>query len=938
VAEGLLASTIHAIVQDDSGYLWLGADSGLIRFDGFGFTTWGTQGEPPLPGRIVMSLMATRDGSLWVGFGDAGGVSRLRDGHLVHYRAEQGLAADFVLALLELHDGTILAGTRRGVARFNGTQWELLGRADGLPSAAVHSLYEDRKHTLWAGTAQGVFCRRPGIATFERVSDSVVQRFTEDAAGTVWITDARRGFDRLFKSAASREYVGRPGDAVGSALYVDSHGTIWVGTSGQGLWRARPDGTVEQIGLADQVISSVFEDRDGNVWVGTHGGLVRFYPHDVTMITHTDGLLSNTVRAMDTAPDGTVWIGTVDGLDSFTDVGGVRKHRSYRLPNTRVTALHIDRAGTIWLGTETGVSTFDHGRLSAVGAAGANLGTVFAMTSDDSGQLWLCHVGAASPSRLDHGTLIDLDQVPEVRGRSCTSAFTDSGNRVWMGFADGSLVSYDGGLYRLFSTHDGLTGGSIYSIWEDAGHTLWVGTSKGISRIRDGRITSVTDRNGLPDTDVTAIVGDRLGNIWCAFNGGIVGLKASEIDRVAEHPQYRIQSTFLNESDGLLSPPTRYGFPTGGLDGDGAIWIQTVSGLAVVDPRSLRAGQSAQVRIERAVVDGQALIALGGLMLPPHPSRVEIHYSALSLGGASKVRFSFRLDGVDTDWVDAGAHRQAYYTNLSPGTHQFRVRATMNGLDDVAAWTFLIEPAFYQTGWFYGLSALGLVLAVWSTWRLRLRAMHSQFAGILEERARIGREIHDTLLQNMAGTALKLEGITAALDASAHPSAPDLRKVRRQIQKYLTEARESILNLRSSTIERGSLVDVLQASVSEIAEHSSARVDVATLGRPIQYAPAIELEMLRIGQEAVRNAIRHGRAGRIRVELRYDDDELGLRVTDDGRGFNPEDPSIDDGHRWGLIGMSERVHRLGGEFRIESRPGEGTAVIATLHRPDVVLQ
>ncbi|MEK7423941.1 MAG: two-component regulator propeller domain-containing protein, partial [Actinomycetota bacterium] len=354
------------------------------------------------------------------------------------------------------------------------------------------------------------------------------------------------------------------------------------------------------------------------------------------------GLLSNTVRAIDTARDGSVWVGTPDGLNRVSHLDGVESREVYRLPNTRVTALHIDRAGTLWVGTETGVGAFADGRFTPVPIAGvSSLGIVFAMTSDREGALWLCHVGAASPSRVLRGVITDLDAVPEIQGRSCTSAYTDRSGRVWIGFTDGSLVAHTGGGYHLYSPQDGLPGGSIYSMWEGENGTLWVGTSRGFSRLRDGRITSVTERNGIPDTDVTALVGDQDGHVWCAFNGGIIRLSESEVDRVAADASYRVRYTFLDSSDGLLSPPTRYGFPTAALGGDGRLWFQTVSGLAVVEPRALRKTMPARVTVERVVADGQTLSAsTPDVVLPPRTTRLEIHYAALSLAGASKVRFS----------------------------------------------------------------------------------------------------------------------------------------------------------------------------------------------------------------------------------------------------------------------------------------------------------
>jgi signal transduction histidine kinase/ligand-binding sensor domain-containing protein len=929
-ADGLFAGAIQAMAQDRNGHLWLGSDTGLIRFDGTTFLPWGKRGEPPLPGRTVLSLLSARDGSLWVGFSDAGGVTRIRDGQVVHYTAQHGLSADFVFALIEADDGAILAGTRRGLARFGGERWEFSGAEEGVPPAAVQALYRDRSRAIWAGTAAGVFRRAPGQRLFRRVSTGVVRVFSEDASGVMWATDPAKGSRRVALEGDTGA-VEPALEGTGVSLLHDTRGTRWVGTDDRGLWTVRSSGErtlVERVGSPDQVASTLFKDREGNVWVGARGALVRYFAHSVTMVTSEHGLPSDTVRALEADPDAGVWVASGEGLTHLRLAQNAVEHASYRLDGARVTALHLDRRGALWVGTEHGVGTFANGRLSAVPFVPAGLGRVFALTVDPTGGLWLCHGGAASPVRVTASGPVELDQVPEMRGRSCTSVHTDRRGRVWVGFGDGSLVMHAEGRYRLLTPAEDLAGGSIYSFWEDARGVLWIGTSRGISRIEGERVTSALERNGLPEGHVTGIVADLAGNIWCAFPAGILRMPATQFERLATEPARILEHVAFDESDGLLHAPMLLGFPGATRSRDGRLWFQTARGLAVIDPMNLTPVPSFEARIDRVVADGRALPAMApAVVLPPGTSRLEIEYGATTLSAAPKVRYAYQLDGVDRGWVEAGSRRQAFYTNLPPGPHSFRVRATVGGSEASSVWAFSIQPALYETGTFRAAVAVALLLSLWAAWRLRLRAVRGRFELVLEERARIGREIHDTLLQTLVGTTLKLESLALGGDLPS-PVRASLQLIRRQLQESVVEARESILHLRSPSLAEIPLADAMRSSMATLSSGTQARVHVTVQGQSRALDPAMDQALLRVAEESARNAIRHGRAGRIGVVLDYQPDAVVLRVEDNGDGFDTG--LLPDGGRLGVVGMSERVRRLGGTFHVSSAPGQGAQVTASI--------
>jgi signal transduction histidine kinase len=339
------------------------------------------------------------------------------------------------------------------------------------------------------------------------------------------------------------------------------------------------------------------------------------------------------------------------------------------------------------------------------------------------------------------------------------------------------------------------------------------------------------------------------------------------------------------------------------------------------------------VRIERVIADGNPFVPVAArLTLPPRIASVEINYTAVSLSAASKTRFSYLLEGFDRDWVDAGTRRQAFYTRLPPGRYRFLVRASIDGVEQSVARSELsVLPAFYQQTWFYAFSVAMLGLTFWAFWHWRIRSLQAQFALVLAERARIGREVHDTVLQGMAGVAMQLEGVGRRLDIAPAMARQELRRIGRQLRQHIEEARETILTIRTGVGERR-----LATALSEFGARLSngARVQVSVTGTCKAPCPDIERELMRIAQEAMRNAVRHGRAKYVRVDVHYEPNAIRLGIKDDGSGFDPKEAAFAEQPHWGLIGMRERAKKIGAELRIDSHLGSGTQVEVVVQRPE----
>ena len=927
---GLPSSVIQAITQDHDGFLWVGTRSGVVRFDGFQFVRWNTHGEPKLPSNGALALLTSRDGSVWVGWAAAtGGVSRLLHGQVVNYTTRDGLPPGQKSTLLEDRDGTIWAGGTGGLVAFDGTQWQIMGTSHGLELAtSVYSLHEDRLGQLWVATAAGIFLRRDRHKLFEHVSPNIVHDLSEDDKGTIWVTDPNSAFGPLESGASARPADGTTQtSSSGVSILHDHRGIMWVGTR-SGLLRVSHQNKAgsttslveEEKGVAEEGVAAIYEDRDGDIWVGTRGGLLRIFKHDVTMFTRDQGLTNNVVGPVELDHDGNLWVGTVDALHKISE----RQLTSYPLPGLRIEALHQDQAARLWLATDEGVGRFENGRLLPLAVADSAVhGLTYALTSDLQGGLWLC---GDSTARWDGRNLSTFNDNPEIGSRMCTSAYRGANGNIWLGFADGSLLVHQNGQFIAYSTRHRENREGIAAIRGDRRHRIWVAGQSSLSRIAQGQVTTVTKENGFPGTDIGGFVDDEEGHLWIAFDEGIIRLSKSEFDNVAGDPAHQIQYLPYDSSDGVLDAPTRNGYPSAVRDKGGKLWFQTVRGLAVIDPRrDVNVRSVTTIEIDRIIADGQVLPMSPLPTLPPGTSAIEINYTAASLAAASKVHFSYMLQGFDEDWVDAGARRQAFYNSLSPGTYRFHVRATIGGASrQSAVQEFTVLPAFYRQGWFSALCLAMVCTAVLAIRRWRVRAVRDQFVAVLAERARIGREIHDTMLQSMAGIALEIHAVVKQLGGS--PETQELTRIRYKIQQHMRDARDSILELRSAQSQTGDLAEALRTFGDIAKVQSCSQFELTVTGAPRSLPVNVEQELLRTAREAVRNALRHAEARHVDVTVEYKHDSLRLSVSDDGRGFDPATLPLKRTQRWGILGMRERTEKLQGQFKIASSPGQGTVV------------
>jgi signal transduction histidine kinase/ligand-binding sensor domain-containing protein len=968
IRDGFFKGTIVAIAQTLDGYLWLGSEFGLLRFDGVRFVTWNPPAGQDLPSSYIRSLLPARDGTFWIG--TAKGLASLKGGKLTRYPELEGQA---IWALLEDREGTVWAGGQANptgkLCAIRSGNVQCYGE-DGRFGQFIDTLYEDREGNVWVGGITGLWRCKPGPPKLYPMPDRV-RALMEDADGALVVV-MQGGIRRLVEGRLQAY----PLPAAGlrfrpNGIFRDRDGGLWIGTDDRGLahvHQGRMDVFDRSDGLSGDLIERVFEDREGNIWVATLDGLDRFRDLAVSTISVKQGLSNAAVQSVLVARDGSVWLGTLDGLNRWNNGritvyrsaktitggdraggGGAREVTGSGLPDDSIESLFQDFRDRIWVSTRRGVAFLENGRFTPVVSAP---GGVESIAGDREGNIWLSQ--RESLFHLRGGRVVG--RIPWARlgqKEQARSLVADpSGDGLWMAFP-GSVIYFKGGQIRAsYTVADGLGAGHVRDLRLDREGTLWAATETGVSRLKDGRVATLTSKNGLPCDDAHWVMEDDDDSFWVYMACGLARIQKSELDAWAvaaiNDPIRRIHATVFDSSDGVRNHAGTTGnSPSVASSTDGKLWFLPWDGVSVVDPRRIPFNRLAppvhieQITGDRKTYDVTSEIG-GHLRLPPLVRDLGIDYTALSLVGREKVRFRYKLEGWEGDWQDVGARRQAFYNNLPPGAYRFRVSACNNSgvWNEAGAFLdFYVAPAYYQTTWFR-LSCVAAFLALLAAlYQLRLRQLARQFNIRIEERVnertRIARDFHDTLLQSFQGVLLKFHAVTYLFPDRPDEARKTLESVIEQARQAITEGRDAVQGLRSSTSVTNDLSRTINTLGEELAANQTGQNSpeflVIVEGAPRDLVPLVRDEVYRIGSEALRNAFRHAQARRIEVEIRYDIRRLRLQVRDDGKGIDSK--ILAEGGRnghYGLAGMRERAKLAGGKLAVRSKLDSGTEVELTI--------
>ncbi len=933
--DGFSNLVIRAMAQDLEGFLWLGTDAGLLRFDGLRFVPWQPAVPMSLPLAPVRALWAARDGSLWIGFQEPGGVSRIRAGEVRNFTASDGIGSGAVTTLFEDAAGNIWAGSGDGLRTFTGERWT---QEDGLAQSPVNAIRADQHGRIFVATGSGVFSRSNPNEAFERIVglDESVEDLSADAQGRIWLTDRVLGFKAVGETTDPDPSAQR---GVGQRLLHDSRGNLWIGTGGQGLWRIRADSAtdapiVERVtaltGLSTDGVISLLEDWDGNIWAGTPDGLNRLTPRKVTPLLNL-----GPVRGVEATPDGSVWVGTVDGLIEYPHGSLQSGNDPKPLQISSLSAMHADERGRLWVATERGLLWFFDGDVSPVPFRDSAVPMeVSAITSDLDGGAWL-YDRQRGLLRWTEGRLHALALPPAVGRVPAVCMYTDRGGRLWISFVNGRLATVNrAGEIQVYNAG----AGEYRAIYEDPDGVVWLGGTQGLSRVTPGGIVRLGAAESFPAASVTAIIEDEARGLWVGIAGsGILHINRDELEIALARSSDPVRYSVYDRSDGSAGTPRWSGNRAAIRAADGQLWFVTGRGVTIIDPSSLEddVPPRGRVQIDRVIANGRPVGVTSDPSLPAGTARLEIQYTIPRLTSPLRTQFRYRLDGVDRDWVDGDTQRAAVYTNLPPREYSFHVVA---GNDDGTwaepgtIWSFSIQPRFYQRGWFPVASLGLLVLAVVGTWRFRVWLVRppvpiiDETTSLLQERARLSREMHDTVLQSLVGVALQCDAL-AENSASVTPSKNEkLVQLRKTLEEQIREARRSIWGLRDPKLHARDLAGTLRVAGEDATAEQHIGFDFTATGAPRACRADVHDQLVRIGREAVINAVRHARPTQIRMQLRYSRKSVVLRVSDDGCGFHPESLAGDMEEHLGLLTMKERAEIAGGIFKISSQVGKGTEI------------
>ena len=971
IREDFTPGVIKTIGQTPDGYIWLGTGFGLFRFDGARIEHW----QPPsngeqLPSNFVTDLRVSRDGTLWIG--TMNGLVSWKNSRLTRYPALDGL---IIASILDDHNGTVWVGGSYSVTSspgklcaIDGTNVDCYGFGDAVRQG-VSGLYEDSHEVLWVVARDGVWRWRPGPPKFYHVPTGTfwVHNVVEAGDGTVLIPLrgrlARVGGGKLETQVP---YPAPARDVEGTQLLRDRDGGIWIGTGGAGvvhLHQGRTDVFSQADGLSGDHVTSIFEDREGDVWIATMGGLDRFRRYAVATYAQHEGMGTTLGWGSVVAgADGSIWMGTSDGLRMWnrgevTIYGRADGHNSTPiwppvryvansgLPDHAAVFVFADNAGRVLVSTPYAFGHMEKGRFVSI--RGVPGGIVSSVSQDTQGNLWIANEdqGLLRSSKDGAVQKISWAGLGHKDGAQSLAADRSTGG-LWLGF-DGGGVAYfsDGQIKVTYGSAEGLGSGRVSALQIDTDGTVWAATEHGLSRIKNGRVLTLSSKDGLPCDAIHWITEGENETVWLNTTCGLVRILRGELNAWAADSQRKVKTTVFDSSDGVSYAPI--GFHAGTQVtrlSDGKLWFQGFSGGAsVIDPQHLPSNQIAPpVHIERITANGETYSASNGLRLPHRIRDLKIDYTGLSFVAPEKVHFRYQLERQDRNWLEVVNNREVQYSNLAPGNYVFRVTAANNS----GVWNeagdrldFWIAPAYYETNWFRAICVAAVLVLVWGLYRLRMQQVQRRFNTGLEarvsERTRIARELHDTLLQNLHGLMFQYQAARNMLPREPDGAAAVLDSAIGATEQTITDSRGAIQHLRSEMGE-GDLEQWLSATGQELARLHNAdghapvfRSTVEGDRKTLNALPRDEV--CRIAREILRNAFQHAQASRIEAEIRYDDREFRLRIRDDGKGVESRVLQQEGtaGH-WGVRGVRERAEQIGARLDFWSEAGAGTEVELTV--------
>ena len=931
--DGLPEQIVQAFAQTKDRYLWIGTTGGLLRFDGARFSLYNRENTPAFSDNNIFCLMVSEDNTLWIG-SEGGGLIRYHDGAFRAFSSQDGLTNSFVRSVYQDRAGRIWIGTDNGLFQLRGERFERVDNSQAIPLLAVHAIYEDREGGLWVGGSRLVRLKDNSVVEYHlegEASQNRVKSLLETADGSIWVGTVSGLHRKVFAPPATSNFEKvREVAATVRFLRQTSDGALWIGTIGHGLYVDR-DGAFSKMTaperLPSNTVLNLFEDVEQNIWVGTQAGMLRLSKTPVRRVALPDASDSDAETVYeDRGAD--VWVAAAD-LFRYRD-GKATPYRFPGISGVRIRNVFRDHEGALWIGTE------GRGAYRQVGdrlfhyttKEGLVNNFVRAFLASNDGSVWIATDEGVS--RWRSGALTNFQMSDGLCYFSTRSLLEDRQGDIWIG-TDRGVSRLHHGRFESDVVTTALQHEKVWAIHEDSDGGLWFGTrAGGLYRWKDGKLSHYTTAQGLASNSIYELVEDRHATLWISGPNGISAVNRHELDAVAEQRARRVNLTLYGISEGLETIQMCGGEkPAGLLTTRGEVWFPSSKGPVRMSVDQPKPSEQAPAVIDQVVSDGLQISPAGGVSLGPDTKKLELHYGVVLLRSQERVEFRYRLDGFDKDWSEASADRVAYYTNLPAGHYRFRVAAfERNNPEQIAEASLHIvqRPHFYRTAWFLSCCILALAAAVWTIHELRLRQLATRFQAVLGERNRLAREMHDTLIQGCASVSALLEAHSSLGPAEADAQQDLLNCARTQLRTTINEAREAVWNLRKKSPSAEDLSTLLHRMTEQVSQEFAVNVECHISGKPFDFEQATIHELLMVVREAIYNAVRHGRSSEVEVYVHFDAGRCDVRIHDNGAGFDTDlVSSLPAGH-YGLVGMKERIARVGGDMTLSSKPGGGTDV------------
>lgn len=932
--DGLPDQAVQTFAQTPDGYLWIGTKGGLLQFDGVKFVVYDRENTPGITESSVNCLAVGPDGSLWIGT-EGGGLVRYKEHRFQPYLTKDGLSNSFVRAVFVDDSKTVWVGGDQGLFRVVGNGLQRVDGRNGIPSIFVRAITEDSRGSVWVGGTTLLRFHGTVVREYPLPNDSSLNLVTSmlaTRAGTLWI-GMQSGLYFMDSPGIFQKVKGMTGTV--AALRQISNGDLWVGTIGQGLFLFKQGAFSIPLAfrsLPSRTISTVFEDSEKNIWLGTQAGMLRMTKTPVRIVPLPDGADSE-FETVYKDRDESLWVAVSSHLFRVRD-GVAKPYTIPGMPALRVRTVFRDREGDLWIGTDgKGILRLRKNRtICYSNKQGLANDFVRVILQSRDGSLWVGTDGGLS--HLVSGKITNYDTRNGLVYFSVTSLLEDRQGDIWVGTSRGLSHLHNGRFVHDVATH-ALSQEKLWSIHEDSQGSLWFGTSNGLYRLHSGSMSRFSTQQGLVSNVIYQILEDSKENFWLSGPTNVSRFNRSELDAVAQNPSRKIHLGLYLSSYSMESAELYGGLqPAGCITKQGDVWFPSNKGPIHVLATQTTRTTPPPIVIDRVLADGQAAAFDHEIELKPGNVRLEISYAAMLLRSQEAVRYRYKLDGLDS-WNEAYSRTTAYYTNLPPGKYRFRVQAfeiNNPGTVSEVAVDIVQRPHFYRTPWFIVLWVLGGIALVLVGYQLRLHQMRMRFQAVLEERGRLAREMHDTLIQGCVGVSSLLEAATGIEAGEEALKQQLLNYATEQVRSTIEEARQAVWNLRNSP----GLSDTGQIPLERILTQFRRDYKISIFHQlfgtpfPLNESATHELEM--VIREALSNAVLHGHPKRVDIVMHFSEKNVKIVIRDDGRGFDREKQSCAERKHYGLVGMQERVHRMQGSIEIVSAPGKGTEIHVSLPR------